>query len=121
MFIRLFSILLTALLTSCAVHQSYSDATNVQERKIYIGCAVTRAFLNPDYDTSTHEVARIAIDQCNVERQVLLLKLIEENIDKPFGMNFVESYMNELHATMLNHIALRLALSRAGGRSRTKI
>ena len=112
---RLSCALLAMLMTGCAGHQAYSDATNAHERKTYIACAVTRAFLDTYPDSAPEDVARIALHQCDGERQAVMLKLIEENADKPFGMTFVEAYMNELHATMLDHIALRLTQSRARG------
>lgn len=105
--------LLAALITGCAGNRAYSDATNAQERKAYIACAVTRAFLGTDHGETPAKIARSAIRQCDGERQAVMLKLIEENADKPFGMKFVEAYMEELHAAMLDHIALRLSQSRA--------
>lgn len=112
-------LLLAVLITGCAGNQAYSDATNTQERKAYVNCAVTRAFLSPDPDRSTTEIARGAMRQCDGERQAVMLKLIEENGDKPFGMKFVEAYMEELQAAMLDHIALRLSQSRARGHAGT--
>jgi hypothetical protein len=106
-------LLLAALVSACAGHQAYSDATTVQERKAYVTCAVTRAFLSPDHRDATTEVARSAMRQCESERQAVMLKLIEENADKPFGMKFVEATMEELQAAMLDHLALRLSQSRA--------
>lgn len=113
MVIRLFSTLLAALLASCALPPTYSDTASVQERKSYVACAVTRAFLDRARDTPPEEAARSALRQCDSKRQTLLHKLIEENAGKPFGMRFVEAYMDELHAAMIAHIALRLAQSRA--------
>lgn len=113
MLARLALALLVTLLSGCAARQAYSDATNVHERKIYIACAVTHAFLNTDHNATPADVARSAMGQCDSERHAVMLKLMEENADKPFGMKFVESYMNELHAAMLDHIALRLTQSRA--------
>lgn len=112
MFIRLAFVFMVVLLTGCGTLQSYSDLTNAEERKSYIACAVTRAFLNPDHELPPHENARIAIGQCKKERLAVYTKLIQENVDKPFGMRFVETYMHELHATMLDHIAMRLEQSR---------
>ena len=114
---RLSCALLATLLTGCATNQAYSDATNVQERKAYIACAITRAFLNQDHDAAPEEIARNALSQCDSAQQAVMLKLIEENADKPFGMKFVEAYMRELNATMLEHIALRLTQSRAHERT----
>ena len=113
MFNRPALVLLAALVTGCAGNQTYSDAANAPERKAYITCAVTRAFLNPDRGLAATETARDALRQCDSERQAVMLKLVEENADKPFGMKFVEAYMEELHAAMLEHIALRLSQSRA--------
>jgi hypothetical protein len=113
MLTRLAFALLAVLLGGCATNQAYSDATNVQERKIYIACAVMHAFLDTDQDADPADVVRSAMNQCYRERHAVMLKLIEENADKPFGMKFVESHMNELHAAMLDHIALRLTQSRA--------
>ena len=109
---RLSVALLVTLLTGCAANQVYSDASNAQERKTYIACAVTRAFLDVNHDAAPEEVARKAMHRCDGERQAVMFKLIEENADKPFGMKFVEAYMNELHATMRDHIALRIIQSR---------
>ncbi len=110
---RFFLLFFVAFLSACAGNQAYSDTTNTQERKAYVTCAVTRAFLSPDSTRPATEIARRAISQCDSERQAVLLKLIEENADKPFGMKFVEAYMEELQAAMLDHIALRLSQSRA--------
>jgi hypothetical protein len=106
-------VLFAALVSGCAGNQAYSDATNSQERKAYITCTVTRAFLSPDHGDTATEVARRAMRQCDSERQAVMLRLIEENVDKPFGMKFVETYMEELQAAMLDHIALRLSQARA--------
>ena len=115
MFNRLSLVVLAALMSGCAGNQAYSDATNAQERKAYITCAVTRAFLSPDHGDTTAEIARGAMRQCDSERHAVMLKLIEENADKPFGMKFVEAYMEALQAAMLDHIGLRLSQSRAHG------
>ena len=112
MFNRLSCMLITTFLAGCATSQAYSDATNAQERKAYIACAVSRAFLSADDSAAPEDIARRAMVRCESERHAVMLKLIEENADKPFGMKFVEAYMNELHATMIDHIALRLAQSR---------
>lgn len=101
-------VLLAAFLTGCAAPQTYSDAHNALERKTYITCAVTRAFLDAGGGASPRETARTAIGQCRNERRALYAKLVAENVGKPFAMSFVEGYMDELHATMLEHIALRL-------------
>lgn len=112
-------VLLAALMSGCAGHQTYSDATNALERKAYITCAVAHAFLSPDNGDTATDIARSAMHQCDGERQAVMLKLIEENADKPFGMKFVQAYMEELHAAMLEHIALRLSQSRARGHAGT--
>ena len=112
MFLRLIPALLATLLSACATTQTYSDATNAQERKAYITCAVTRAFLNADRSMPPQEVALAAINRCSNERQAVYAKLVAENTDKPFAMSFVESYMEELHTAMLEHIALRLTQAR---------
>lgn len=112
-------VLLAFLMTGCAGNQAYSDATNQQERKAYITCAVTRAFLSPDQGEAATAIAHNAMRQCDNERHAVMLKLIEENADKPFGTKFVEAYMEELHAAMRDHIALRLSQSRARGQAGT--
>lgn len=111
MFIRFALALLTAFLSGCATTQAYSDATT-QERKSYITCAVTRAFLNVDHSISPQEVALAAISRCTSERQAVYAKLVAENSGKLFAMSFIDAYMNELHTVMLEHIALRLTQTR---------
>lgn len=113
MSIRIATVFLAALLSGCAATQTYSDTTNAQERKSYIACAVRLAFSNTDHSIPPQEVARTAINQCGGERQAVYDKLVAENADKPFGASFVESYMNELHTVMLEHIALRLTQVRS--------
>lgn len=112
---RPFLVLLAVLMTGCAGNHAYSDATNRLERKAYIACAVTRAFLNTNHGDTAAVIAHNAMRQCDSERQAVMLKLIEENANKPFGMKFVEAYMEELHAAMRDHITLRLSQSRAHG------
>lgn len=109
---RLTSAFLALCMAGCAT--PYSDAANEHERKAYIACAVTRAFLYTG-DASPEAVARGAMLQCEAERHAVLLRLAEENAGKPFAARFVASYMDTLHAAMLDHIALRLAQSRARG------
>lgn len=108
MSIRFATAFLAALLSGCAATQTYSDTTNGQERKAYIACAVRLAFSNTERSIPPQEVALDAINQCGSERQAVYDRLVAENADKPFGASFVESYMNELHTVMLEHIALRL-------------
>ncbi|HZW21366.1 hypothetical protein [Noviherbaspirillum sp.] len=105
------------LLAACAGPRphAYSDAANAQERKAYVTCAVTRAFLHADQEAAPEEVAHDAMRQCGREREAVMRKLVEENADKPFGMSFVASYMDALHASMREHIALRLSQARARG------
>lgn len=110
---RLACLVLAMLIAGCAVPQPYSDAGNVPERKAYIACAVTRAFLQADPGAAPEDIARSAIHRCEDERHAVMLKLLEENAGKPFGAAFVGAYMDTLQATMLDHIALRLAQSRA--------
>lgn len=112
---RFAPVLLAAVLTACATPQTYSDATNAEERKSYVACAVTRAFLSGDDKAPPEEVARAAVAECAGEREAVYTKLVAENAGKPFAMRFIEAYMDELHAAMLDHIALRLSQSRAKG------
>ncbi|OWW18337.1 hypothetical protein [Noviherbaspirillum denitrificans] len=104
--------ILAALLAGCAA--PYSDTANEQERKAYIACAVTRAFLHAGSDAAPETVALDAMRQCDGERLAVLLKLLEENAGKPFGAQFVQAYMDTLQATMIDHIALRIAQAREG-------
>jgi hypothetical protein len=113
MILRLISAFVLAFLVGCAVHETYSDTTNVGERKAYIACAVTRAFTNPNHGLSPEDTARLAIGKCANERDAVYTKLIAENAGKPFSMRFIQAYMDELHQVMLDHIALRLSQARA--------
>lgn len=113
---RLASLVIVAFLSACAAPQTYSDTSNAEERKAYVACAVTRAFLNEEHDAPPNEVAELAVLQCAGEREAVYTKLIVENAGKPFAARFVEAYMDELHRTMLDHIALRLSQARARDR-----
>lgn len=121
MAIRAVLVLIAVVLAGCASSQAYSDATNAWERKAYITCAVTRALLVDDYDAAPQEAVRKAMQQCNDERLALFAKLIAENAGKPFAMTFVEAYMDELQATMLEHISLRLEQRNSRTPHNTKI
>lgn len=113
MAIRAALVFIIVFLSGCATSLAYSDGANAQERKSYINCAVTRAFVNAEQETSSQEAVRAAIGQCKTERRALYAQLITENAGKPFAMNFVDAYMDRLHATMLEHITLRLEQSRS--------
>ena len=107
---RLFALALAAfLLPGCSTRGPGSAVNDFPERKVYVTCAVTRAFLQPADNMSEEEVVVAAIDKCRTEREAVYTRLTIEHPGNPAA---VEEYMDALHATMLEHIALRLAQSR---------
>lgn len=106
------SLLIPAILLGCAAQPPYSDSMVLLERKAYATCAITRAFLSPERETSAQTLARSALLQCQHERQMVYAKLIAENTDKPAAAAFADGYMDELDAIMLRHLAMRLTEAR---------
>lgn len=97
-----------AAIAGCAVNPSYTDATISPERKAYIHCAVVKAYSRFDTPEAALDIARTAVEECEPQKRAVYDKLLAENASQAQGKLFADSYISELSATMVNHIALRL-------------
>lgn len=97
-----------AALAGCAVNPSYTDATISPERKAYIHCAVVKAYSRFNAPDATLDIARTAVQECEPQKLAVYDKLLAENAGQAQGKHFADSYISELSATMVSHIALRL-------------
>jgi hypothetical protein len=107
-----FHLFLALILTGCAAQQPGTDASILAERKAYAACAVTKAFASIDALESAQEVSQAAVRECASYRSAIYEKLVTENDGKPAGESYAAFYMQELQATMVSHIAARLAQER---------
>ena len=101
--------LIASLLAGCSTRGPESAANDFPARKAYVSCAVTRAFLQPADTLSEEEIVLAAINDCRRERDAVYNRLVADHPGNPAA---VETYMGTLHATMLEHISLRLAQAR---------
>jgi hypothetical protein len=109
-----------AAFAGCAVNPSYTDATISPERKAYIHCAVVKAYSRYDAPAAALDIARNAVQECEPQKRAVYAKLLAENAGQAQGKLFADSYISELSATMVSHIALRLDEVRTQRRSGSK-
>lgn len=78
---------------------------------------MTKAFSLSDTAEPALDIAQVAVRECDLEKIAVFHKLSAENAGKPDGRSYAAAYVNELHTTMVSHIAVKLMEARTRKRA----